>query len=90
MADPISIEKFEEMFEALFTAHDKNQNGHLEKDEAVAMVQVINSKRPDGKEFDAAKFEEVWNNKAVDGKIAKQAAHDMLLKRAQTLGFVAQ
>ena len=90
MADPISIERFEEMFEALFTAHDKNGNGALEKDEAFEMIKVINSKRPDGAEFDAAKFEEIWNNKAVDGRIAKQAAHDMLLKRAQTLGFIAQ
>ena len=88
--EPITAEKFEELFEQLFTAHDKNGNGALEKDEALAMMQVINSKRPDGKEFDAAKFEEVWAAKSTDGKIAKAAAHDMLFKRAQTLGFIAQ
>ena len=87
--DPVSIEKFNEMFEHLFTAHDKNGNGYLEKDEAIEMVKVINSKRPDGKEFDQEKFDELWAAKAEGDRISKEHAHAMCLKRGQTLGFIA-
>ena len=88
MATPITVAAFEELFEQLFTAHDKNGNGSLEKDEARELMQVINSKRPDGQEFDETRFTELFDKFAEDGKISKEKAHQLALKRGQTLGFI--
>ena len=85
---PISVAEFEALFEQLFEAHDVNKNGALEIDEARALMQLINSKRPDGHAFDEERFVELFNSKAVDGKISKELAHQLALKRGQTLGFI--
>ena len=90
MADftPISVAEFDQFFEELFTAHDVNKNGFLEKDECRALMQVVNSKRPDGHVFDEAVFTQLFDAKATDGKITKEVAHSLALKRGQSLGFI--
>ena len=85
---PISVAAFEELFEQLFTAHDKNGNGYLEKDECRELMQVVNSKRPDGHVFQEDVFTQLFDSKAVDGKLSKELAHQLALKRGQTLGFI--
>ena len=87
---PISVAEFDAMFELLFEAHDLNKNGALQIDEARALLQVVNSKRPDGHVFDEALFSEIFNKHAVDGKLAKETTHHLALKRGQTLGFIEQ
>ena len=89
MAEVHSIAEFNEMFEKLFVEHDKNANGVLEHGEAHEFMKAVNAARPDHHEFDEARFEELWAARSVDGKIPKAVCHGALLKRAQTLGFVA-
>ena len=85
---PITVDQFNVMFEALFNAHDANHNGFLEKDECRELLKVVNSKRPDGHEFNEENFNALFDKHAVDGKIGKDSAHALALKRGQTLGFI--
>ena len=85
---PLTLAEFEAMFDLLFTAHDANNNGVLEESEARALMNTINSKRPDHAEFDEAKFNEVFSKHAVDGKLEKATAHQLALARGQALGFI--
>ena len=89
MAELHSIAEFTELFDKLFTEHDKNGNNALEKDEARALMQAVNAARPDGHAFDEEKFEELFTARSVNGAIPKAVAHAALLKRGQTLGFIA-
>ena len=90
MAEKHTAAEFTEMFDKLFAEHDSNKNGALEIDEARNFMTAVNAARPDGQEFDEARFQELFAAKSTDGKIAKEVCHALMLKRAQTLGFVSE
>ena len=48
--------EFADYFNKLFTEHDKNNNGALEKDEARDFMVAINAPRPDGEKVDEDSF----------------------------------
>ena len=90
MVQKVDLATFEAMFEELFTRHDANNNGYLEKAEARAMIQEVNAQRPDGHEFNEENFSKLFDEKAIDGKIPKANAKEMALKRGRTLGFIEE
>ncbi len=67
---------------------DKNGNNALEKDEAIALMQAVNAARPDGHAFYEEIFEKLFTARSVNGAFPNDAAHETLLKRGQTFGFI--
>ena len=84
----MTVEAFNAKFEEMFAKHDVNNNGFLEKEEAKNFMIEVASVRPDGKEFNEENFNKLFDEKSTDGKISKETAHAMGLKRGQTLGFI--